>query len=166
MNKKRISPIEKIVFDTEIDLKPQKKQSIRKHTDLQKLFEKKIIDGNQLYAGERLALDYENSFHYNSSTSLLLSEKNNNKNKSKSKITIDKSLIQNIYSYDSYHKAIMSIDNVITRDIVIKFCIDNIPLTKLDKQLGNKYGAAEIRLWYGLKQLVEFYRGRREEFKD
>ena len=34
MNKKRISLIEKIVFDMEIDLKSQKKQSIRKHIDL------------------------------------------------------------------------------------------------------------------------------------
>ncbi len=100
--KKRIKPIEKIVFDSEIDLKPKnKKQPIRKHTDLQRLFEKKVIDEYQLYAGERLALDYENSFHYNSSTNLLLvTEKNN---KSKSKKTIDKSIIQNIHSYDRYH---------------------------------------------------------------
>lgn len=32
--------------------------------------------------------------------------------------------------------------------------MDNIPLTKLYKQLCNKYGVTEIRLWYGLKQFI------------
>ncbi|GHU27678.1 hypothetical protein FACS1894152_4620 [Bacilli bacterium] len=164
-DKRKVTPIEKIVFDSE-EMEQEKKQNFvpRKPNDLQKLFEKKVIDTQQLYAGERLALDYENSFHNDSSTGMIGRNPMGRNKPITKKDSDNRCLIQNLISYERYHRAIMSISNPLTRDIVAKFCVWNIGLTKLDKELGNKRGEAETRLWYGLKELAKFYEGVSKEY--
>jgi hypothetical protein len=148
----------KIVFSTE-DQKKQRPPA-RRVSDLQKLFQKKIIDESQLLAGEQLARDLENSLGHNSSLALL-GRRSLGSRKFPRKIDSDRAIIQNLSSYERYHRAIMSLEDSLTRDVVYQFCINGIGLTALDKKLGNRRGAAEVRLCYGLRDLAKFY--RREE---
>jgi hypothetical protein len=133
--------------------KPPKRRS----HDLLKLYEKERINLNQYRAGERLILDYENSFRNRCSLAFAGEIKIQ-----RTKINHESNLIQNLYAWDRYTKAIASIDDTKTKEVIRMFCIDGIGLSKIDRTLG-KMGAAEVRLCYGLKDLVRHYRSLKEE---
>ena len=65
-------------------------------------------------------------------------------------------LIQNLDSWDKYNKAVSSIKDLPTREIVRMFIIEGKSLTSIDKGF-KKQGVAEVRLWYGFEELARFY---------
>jgi hypothetical protein len=129
----------------------------RRPHDLLKLYKNEKISLYQYRAGERLILDYENSFRNRCSLAFAGEIKIQ-----RSKINHESNLIQNLYAWDRYTKAIASIDDAKTKEVIRMFCIDGIGLSKIDRSLG-KMGAAEVRLCYGLKDLARYYRSLREE---
>lgn len=143
----------------------QKPKKRRKTQTLLHLYEKGKIEQDQFAAGERLLRDYEYSFRNKSSSNfdnqLGTSKSKDSKNYNNNEFFV----IQNTNRWDRYNKAITSIENLETREIVRSFCIEAVGLSRLDKELG-KSGVAEVRLWYGLKELIEYYRGlNREKYK-
>jgi hypothetical protein len=144
------------IKDNKKNQKTRKTPKRRPH-DLLKLYEKEMISLSQYRAGERLILDYENSFRSGCSLTFAGEVKIQ-----KSKINHEANLIQNLYAWERYSKAITSIDDIKTKEVLRMFCIDGIGLSKIDRTLG-KMGAAEVRLCYGLKDLARHYRGLREE---
>lgn len=160
-SKRQVPLIEKIVFETNPELNLNETQIIqnklnnikRQTNNLYKLYDKEIIDQEQYAAGERLLFDYENSFK-NKCTTTTLEEV---KVQKLTKMNNEFYLIQNLNSWDKYNKAILSIEDLNTRDIVKQFIIENKSLTQIDKQL-KKQGVAEVRVWYGLKELAGYYK--------
>jgi hypothetical protein len=144
------------IKDNKKNQKTRKPPRRRPH-DLLKLFEKGTINLNQYRAGERLILDYENSFRNICPLAFAGEVKIQ-----KSNINNGASLIQNLYAWERYNKAMMSIDDLKTREVIRMFCIDGIGLSKIDRTLG-RVGAAEVRLCYGLKDLMRYCRSLREE---
>ncbi|HSQ97703.1 MAG TPA: hypothetical protein VLL98_03205, partial [Rickettsiales bacterium] len=65
-------------------------------------------------------------------------------------------LIQNLNAWDRYNKAISSITDLNTREVVREFIIHGKGLTEIDAEI-KKRGVAEVRLCYGLKELVKYY---------
>ena len=139
-------------------IKNEKRQKIlnakRKSNDLLKLYEKQVIDQEQYASGERLLQDYESSFKNKCATTTLEEVKV----QKTTKMNNEFHLIQNLNSWDRYNKAISSIKDLPTREIVRMFVIEGKGLTCIDKGL-KKQGVAEVRLWYGLKELARFYKG-------
>lgn len=169
-NKKRQTQlIEKIVFESDPELSLNESQKIqnklnnikRQINNLYKVYDREIIDQDQYAAGERLLFDYENSFK-NKCTTTTLEEVKVQKS---TKMNNEFHLIQNLNSWDKYNKAISSLEDLNTREIVKQFVIENKSLTQIDKQL-KKQGVAEVRLWYGLKELAEYYRNLNRINKD
>lgn len=70
-------------------------------------------------------------------------------------------LIQNLDSWYIYNKAISSIADLNTREIIRQFVIEGKGLTEIDKSLG-KRGVAEVGLFYRLKELAKFYTNKKE----
>jgi hypothetical protein len=140
--------------------KTRKKRKIQKRS-LLKLYERDAITLKQYSAGERLIRDYENSFKNRSSPFLRIRKKSRTKT-NRIKQNQETSLIQNINFWERYTKAISSIEDIQTREIIKQFCIDNINLTELDKKL-KKRGVAELRLIYGLDDLAKYYIGLKKE---
>ena len=132
-----------------------RQQIKRKPNDLFKLYEKKVIDQEQYASGERLLQDYESSFRNKCATTTLEEVKV----QKTTKINNEFHLIQNLNAWDRYNKAISSIKDLATREIVRMFVIEGKGLTELDKKL-KKQGVAEVRLWYGLKELAMFYKNQ------
>lgn len=165
--KRQTQIIEKIVFESDPELslnEDQKTQnklnSIKRQiNNLYKLYDKEIIDQDQYAAGERLLFDYENSFK-NKCTTTTLEEVIVQKS---TKMNNEFHLIQNLNSWDRYNKAISSIEDLNTKNIVKQFVIENKSLTQIDKQL-KKQGVAEVRLWYGLKELVKYYKNLKNKY--
>lgn len=174
-NIKKQKLIEKIVFESNPELSLNEDQKIqnklnsikRQTNNLYKLYDKEIIDQEQYAAGERLLFDYENSFK-NKCTTTTLEEARVQKS---TKMNNEFHLIQNLNSWDRCNKAISSIEDLNTRDIIKQFVIENKSLTQIDKQL-KKQGVAEVRLWYGLKELAGYYKNlnkikdRQDELKE
>lgn len=131
-----------------------RQQIKRKPNDLFKLYEKKVIDQEQYASAEKLLFDYENSFRNKCTITILEDVKVQKSTKPNNEFY----LIQNLNAWDRYNKAISSIKNLPTREIVRMFVIEGKGLTELDKKL-KKQGVAEVRLWYGLKELARFYKG-------
>ncbi|MDR0571811.1 MAG: hypothetical protein LBG48_03100 [Rickettsiales bacterium] len=127
----------------------------RRPHDLLKLYERGDISLSQYKAGERLILDYENSFRNRCPLAFAGEVRVQN-------LKNDLYLIQNIYAWERYNKAIASIDDLRTREIIRMFCIEGKGLTEIDKTI-KKVGVAEILLYYGLKDLAKHYREEREE---
>ena len=160
-SKRQIPIIEKIVFESDPELSLNEDQKIqnklnsikRQINNLYKLYDKETIDQEQYAAGERLLFDYENSFK-NKCTTTTLEEVKVQKS---TKMNNEFHLIQNLNSWDRYNKAISSIEDLNTRDIIKQFIIENKSLTQIDKQL-KKQGVAEVRVWYGLKELAGYYK--------
>ena len=132
-----------------------RQQIKRKPNDLFKLYEKKVIDQEQYASGERLLQDYESSFRNKCTITILEDVKVQKSTKPNNEFY----LIQNLNAWDRYNKAISSIKNLPTREIVRMFVIEGKGLTELDKKL-KKQGVAEVRLWYGLKELAMFYKNQ------
>ena len=65
-------------------------------------------------------------------------------------------LIQNLNAWDRYNKAICFIADLNTREVIKQFVIEGKGLTEIDKSLGKE--VAEVRLYYGLKELAKYYR--------
>jgi hypothetical protein len=132
---------------------PNNRQPIkRRPNDLYKLYEKETINQEQYASGERLLLEYETSFRNKCSTNII----DEVKIQKSTKMNNEFHLIQNLDSWDRYNKAISSIADLNTREVVRQFCIEGKGLTEIDKSLG-KRGVAEVRLYYGLKELAKFY---------
>ncbi len=161
-NIKRQKLIEKIVFESNPELTMNEDQKIenklnnikRQINNLYKLYDKATIDQEQYAAGERLLYDYENSFKNKCTTTTALEEARVQKS---TKMNNEFHLIQNLNSWDKYNKAISSVEDLNTREILRQFLIENKSLTNIDKQL-KKQGVAEVRVWYGLKGLAKFYK--------
>lgn len=136
-----------------------RQQIKRKPNDLFKLYEKKIIDQEQYASGERLLQDYESSFRNKCTITILEDVKVQKSTKPNNEFY----LVQNLNAWDRYNKAILSIENSTTREIVKMFVLEGKGLTELDKKI-KKQGAAEIRLWYGLKELARFYKKSNKKF--
>ncbi|HSQ97714.1 MAG TPA: hypothetical protein VLL98_03265, partial [Rickettsiales bacterium] len=66
-------------------------------------------------------------------------------------------LIQNLNAWDRYNKAISSITDLNTREVVREFIIHGKGLTEIDARL-KKRGVAEVRLCYGLREIARYYR--------
>jgi hypothetical protein len=130
------------------------KRKMQKHS-LLKLYERNTITLKQYLAGERLMRDFENSFKNYSSLSIMI-RRNKTKNNTNRRRNSWSSLIQNLYSWERYSKAIMSIEDNQTREIIKDFCLYGKTLTELDKRL-KKRGVAELRLIYGLNDLAKYY---------
>jgi len=132
---------------------PNSKQTIkRRPNDLLKLYEKEIINQSQYASGERLLLDYEKSFKNKCSTNIL----DEVKVQKSTKMNNEFHLIQNLDAWDRYFKALSSIADLNTREVVREFIIEGKGLTEIDAKL-KKRGVAEVRLCYGLKELAKFY---------
>ncbi|HSQ97468.1 MAG TPA: DUF6456 domain-containing protein [Rickettsiales bacterium] len=133
---------------------PNTKQPIkRRPNDLLKLYEKEIINQSQYASGERLLLDYETSFRNKCSTNIIDQVKIQNSTKMNNEFH----LIQNLDAWDRYNKAISSIVDLNTREVVREFIIEGKGLTEIDAKL-KKRGVAEVRLHYGLKEIAKYYR--------
>jgi len=124
----------------------------RRPNDLYKLYEKGTINQSQYASGERLLLDYETSFRNKCSSNII----DEVKVQKSTKMNNEFHLIQNLNAWDRYNKAISSIADLNTREVIRQFCIEGKGLTEIDKSLG-KRGVAEVRLYYGLKELARFY---------
>lgn len=132
---------------------PNNKQPIkRRPNDLLKLYEKEIIDQKQYASGERLLLDYEKSFKNKCSTNIL----DEVKVQKSTKMNNEFYLIQNLDAWNRYFKALYSIIDLSTREVVREFIIEGKGLTEIDARL-KKRGVAEVRLCYGLRELARFY---------
>lgn len=125
----------------------------RKPNNLYKLYDKEIIDQEQYATGERLLLDYESSFRNKCTMSIL----DDIKVQKSTKVNNEFYVIQNLNAWDRYLKAIASIEDLNNREVVKQFCIEGRGLTEIDNKLG-KRGVAEVRLWYGLKELANYYK--------
>lgn len=136
-----------------------RQQIKRKPNDLFKLYEKKVIDQEQYASGERLLQDYESSFRNKCTITILEDVKVQKSTKPNNEFY----LIQNLNAWDRYNKAISSIKDLPTREIVRMFVIEGKGLTELDKKI-KKQGVAEVRLWYGLKELARFYKKSNKKF--
>jgi len=133
---------------------PNTRQPIkRRPNDLLKLYEKEIINQSQYASGERLLLDYETSFRNKCSTNII----DEVKIQKSTKMNNEFYLIQNLNAWDRYNKAISSITDLNTREVVREFMIDGKGLTEIDAKL-KKRGVAEVRLCYGLKEIARYYR--------
>ncbi|MDD2840330.1 MAG: hypothetical protein PHY80_04375 [Rickettsiales bacterium] len=162
MTKKRNRPQknnykeDKVVYESNSynDNKKKIKQPIkRRPNDLLKLYEKEIINQSQYASGERLLIDYETSFRNKCSTNIIDQVKVQNS----TKLNNEFYLIQNLNAWDRYNKAISSITDLNTREVIREFIIEGKGLTEIDSKL-KKRGAAEVRLYYGLKELARYYR--------
>jgi len=150
---------DKVVYESnsDSDNKKKVKQPIkRRPNDLLKLYEKEIINQSQYASGERLLLDYETSFRNKCSTNFIDQVKIQNSTKMNNEFH----LIQNLDAWDRYNKAISSITDLNTREVVREFVIEGKGLTEIDTKL-KKRGVAEVRLCYGLRELVTFYTGNK-----
>ncbi len=125
----------------------------RRPNDLYKLYEKETINQEQYASGEKLLLDYETSFRNRCSTNII----DEVKVQKSTKMNNEFYLIQNLNAWDRYNKAISFIADLNTREVIREFIIDGKGLTEIDKSLG-KRGVAEVRLYYGLKELARYYR--------
>lgn len=136
-----------------------KQKPIFKENNLIKLFNKKLINLDQLYAGIQLKRDYENSFVYYRSPCIspIVAGRSSSK-----KFDSTKFIINNITTYNRYHNAIKHLNNIKMRFIVYNYCIEESCFTYLDKQLKSKTGTAEILLHYGLLELSKFYKEERK----
>jgi len=151
---------DRIVYESNSDsdkkagkINPNSRQPIkRKPNDLYKLYEKETINQEQYASGERLLLDYETSFRNKCSTNII----DEVKVQKSTKLNNEFHLIQNLDSWDRYNKAISSVADLNTREVIRQFCIEGKGLTEIDKSLG-KRGVAEVRLYYGLKELAKYY---------
>lgn len=125
--------------------------------DLYKLYEKETINQEQYASGERLLFDYECSFRNKCTISIL----NEVRVQKSTKINNEFHIIQNLDAWDRYNKAISSIEDIKTRDVVRDFCIEGKGLTEIDNKMG-KRGVAEVRLCYGLGELVKYYKNAKK----
>ncbi|MDD2839998.1 MAG: hypothetical protein PHY80_02610 [Rickettsiales bacterium] len=141
---------------------PNTRQPIkRKPNDLYKLYEKEIINQSQYASGERLLLDYEISFRNKCSTNII----DEVKIQKSTKMNNEFHLIQNLDAWDRYNKAISSITDLNTREVVREFIIEGKGLTEIDAEL-KKRGVAEVRLCYGLKEIARYYKKLKIVFKN
>ncbi|HSQ97524.1 MAG TPA: hypothetical protein VLL98_02275 [Rickettsiales bacterium] len=147
---------DKVVYESnsDSDNKKKAKQPIkRRPNDLLKLYEKEIINQSQYASGERLLLDYETSFRNRCSTNII----DEVKVQKSTKMNNEFHLIQNLDAWDRYNKAISSITDLNTREVVREFVIEGKGVTEIDAEL-KKRGVAEVRLCYGLKEIARYYR--------
>lgn len=157
-NSRNNNTTDKVIYESNPESNTSKKHNKkqppkRKPNDLYKLYDKEIIDQEQYASGERLLRDYESAFKNKCTTSGI----DEIRVQKSTKQNIELNLIQNLDSWDRYIKAISSIIDLNTRQIVRDFVIDGKGFTEIDQSI-KKRGVAEVRLWYGLKELANYYR--------